>query len=706
MYKVALYGKGGIGKSTVSSNISYVLSSKGYSVCHIGCDPKHDSTKSITIEKNQRTVLDVIRDYKQDVVVSDLVSEGLNGICCIEVGGPEPGIGCAGHGMVTAFDKLNKLGFKSENFDVVLYDVLGDVVCGGFAVPLRKDNADAVYIITSGEFMSMYAANNIMKGILNFSEDHPRVAGLILNKRGLENEYERVKRFADAVGVPIIASIDRDEHFRKSEVARRPISQLYPDSEPVRAINEIVDNLAALVDGRGQLYCAKPLNDEQLEQLASGRPITGSQVIDTAETEPFDLETKRNLLKVCATKGAAVMVVSGIKDLQIIIHGPKSCGHMINTAITNHRMPGFNGDSLDYLPLNKVHCTCMDEVSSIYGGIPKLEEQISELLALGKKNFVIITTCVSGMLGDDIKAVADRVSKENPDVTVIDIPADGVMSGDDKGGRIIALNKLLDLICVTNTATIDGVTLFDEFYRRFESKENRESIDKIFGLMGLKLNLKLFEDCSVEEIIGAKKNRFTVMARDSDNNKIMKAELEKKGISVYENPLPKGIPESKKWIAEFTAENNIDGTRIRTYLDSICREYQDSVKKNSHIFSGKKVGIYSTTETDFEWVLNVLKDLNIDITGIAVTPDNSSNFLKNGDYEKLIKKVKGKDLSKTISGWNADYIIGDMALPGRNRKNTLHLDYNGVFCDPSLNLIDKLLKLNNNKREGWKEWGI
>ena len=194
MFQIAVYGKGGIGKSTISANISYSLASMGKKVVQIGCDPKHDSTRLLIGGRNQNTVLDYLRHTpKEKRSLDDVIVKGAGGVRCIEAGGPEPGVGCAGRGILTMFDFLDKEGMNNEDIDFKIYDVLGDVVCGGFAVPLRKGFADMVYIVTSGEFMSLYAANNILKGLLNYKDGRPRVGGIILNERGMESEYEYVK---------------------------------------------------------------------------------------------------------------------------------------------------------------------------------------------------------------------------------------------------------------------------------------------------------------------------------------------------------------------------------------------------------------------------------------------------------------------------------------------------------------------------------
>ena len=154
MLKIAIYGKGGIGKSTTTSNLAAAFSKTGLTVLQIGCDPKADSTKNLLSGKKIDSVLDVIKSGK-NYSIEDLVHIGYNGVLCVEAGGPTPGQGCAGRGIITAFDKLEELGvYEKYKPDIVLYDVLGDVVCGGFAMPIRGGYADNVFIVTSGEMMT------------------------------------------------------------------------------------------------------------------------------------------------------------------------------------------------------------------------------------------------------------------------------------------------------------------------------------------------------------------------------------------------------------------------------------------------------------------------------------------------------------------------------------------------------------------------
>ncbi|MDD5928732.1 MAG: nitrogenase iron protein NifH [Spirochaetales bacterium] len=234
MIKVAIYGKGGIGKSTTTANLSAALSKKGLKVMQIGCDPKSDSVKNLCRGKKIPSVLEILRTKKLDEIkLSDLVYEGYNGVLCVEAGGPTPGIGCAGRGIITAFEKLEELkAYEIYKPDVVLYDVLGDVVCGGFAMPIRNGYADFVFIVTSGEMMALYAASNIVSAIKNFgNRGYAKYAGVILNSRNVENEVEVVQKALDEIGGKIVQVVPRDGLVQLAENRGKTVVEAYPESE-------------------------------------------------------------------------------------------------------------------------------------------------------------------------------------------------------------------------------------------------------------------------------------------------------------------------------------------------------------------------------------------------------------------------------------------------------------------------------------------
>ena len=233
MMRIAVYGKGGIGKSTVTSNLAVALAQTGYKVMQIGCDPKSDSTRTLMGGTRIPTVLEQIRRAGRAVCLSEIVFEGYGGVLCVEAGGPTPGIGCAGRGIITAFEKLAELkAYEIYRPDIVLYDVLGDVVCGGFAMPLRGEYADMVFIVTSGEMMSMYAASNIAQAVKNFStRGYARYGGLIVNLRNVKNEMELVENLARETSGEIVCVIPRDSAIQQGEEHGKTVMQELPDSE-------------------------------------------------------------------------------------------------------------------------------------------------------------------------------------------------------------------------------------------------------------------------------------------------------------------------------------------------------------------------------------------------------------------------------------------------------------------------------------------
>ena len=220
MLKVAIYGKGGIGKSTITSNLAAAFATQGKRVIQIGCDPKADSTINLLGGEPLLSVMNYLREHDEDPEsLDEIAREGFGGVLCIETGGPTPGLGCAGRGIIATFNLLEDLRlFETWAPDVVLYDVLGDVVCGGFAAPIREGYAEKVLIVTSGEKMALYAANNINAAVTNFEDrGYARVAGIVLNHRNVPDEDAKVEAFAAEHKLPIVARIPRSDDINRFE---------------------------------------------------------------------------------------------------------------------------------------------------------------------------------------------------------------------------------------------------------------------------------------------------------------------------------------------------------------------------------------------------------------------------------------------------------------------------------------------------------
>lgn len=246
MLKVAIYGKGGIGKSTVTSNLAAAFANMGKRVIQIGCDPKADSTINLLGGEPLRPVMNFMREEDEEPEkLAQISKEGYGGILCIETGGPTPGLGCAGRGIIATFQLLEDMDlFAHYKPDVVLYDVLGDVVCGGFAAPIREGYAEKVLIVTSGEKMALYAANNISSAVRNFEDrSYARVFGIVLNHRNVENEMEKVQAFSEKIGVPIVGEVPRSDEIIRWEDQGKTVIEGNPDSEISKCFFDLAELL-------------------------------------------------------------------------------------------------------------------------------------------------------------------------------------------------------------------------------------------------------------------------------------------------------------------------------------------------------------------------------------------------------------------------------------------------------------------------------
>ncbi len=265
MRQIAIYGKGGVGKSITTGNISVSLALAGNNVLQIGCDPKHDSTRYVLNDQKIKTVLDCAKELREDEIKNEhFVKIGYAGVRCIEAGGPEPGVGCAGRGIILATDIMKKKGLFEDNLDYIFYDVLGDVVCGGFAVPIREGFAKEVYIVVSGELLSLYAANNICKAIKRYG---PRsgvgLGGIIGNLRQVPNEVQLIESFSESIGSRVIGIIPRDSIVQQAESKRKTILEYDPKSK----LSSVFIELAKRIEENEEFVIPTPLEEDEFEEL-------------------------------------------------------------------------------------------------------------------------------------------------------------------------------------------------------------------------------------------------------------------------------------------------------------------------------------------------------------------------------------------------------------------------------------------------------
>ncbi len=266
MRQCAIYGKGGIGKSTTTQNLVAAMAEAGQKIMIVGCDPKSDSTRLILHAKAQNTIMEMAADAGsvEDLELEDVLKTGYADIQCVESGGPEPGVGCAGRGVITAINFLEEEGAYDEGIDFVFYDVLGDVVCGGFAMPIRENKAQEIYIVVSGEMMAMYAANNICKGIVKYANSGSvRLAGLICNSRNTDREDDLIIALAEKLGTHMIHFIPRDNVVQRAEIRRMTVIEYDPgakQADEYRSLSKkIIENKKFVIP--------TPITMDELEEL-------------------------------------------------------------------------------------------------------------------------------------------------------------------------------------------------------------------------------------------------------------------------------------------------------------------------------------------------------------------------------------------------------------------------------------------------------
>jgi nitrogenase iron protein NifH len=289
--QIAFYGKGGIGKSTTSQNTIAALAEMGQRVMIVGCDPKADSTRLILNAKAQQTVLQMAADAGsvEDLELQDVLRVGQGGVACVESGGPEPGVGCAGRGVITSINFLEENG-AYENQDYIVYDVLGDVVCGGFAMPIRENKAQEIYIVMSGEMMALYAANNISRGILKYATTGSvRLGGLICNSRQTDLEIELAEAMAAKLGTKLIHFVPRDNIVQHAELRRQTVIQYDPNSKQANEYRTLAKNIH---ENKGKGVIPTPISMDELEDMLMEFGILKSDEEMIAELEAKEAAQK------------------------------------------------------------------------------------------------------------------------------------------------------------------------------------------------------------------------------------------------------------------------------------------------------------------------------------------------------------------------------------------------------------------------------
>ena len=658
MKEIAIYGKGGIGKSTLASNITAALTTRGRRVLQIGCDPKHDSTRLLTHGKRITTVLDYIRDTAMlDQKPEDILFRGFNGAGCIEAGGPKPGVGCAGRGIITAFELLDRFHIK-DDYDIVMYDVLGDVVCGGFAVPIRREYANEIFIVTSGEYMSIYAANNILRGIANYDTDTPRIAGLIFNSRNVAGESERVHKFADAAGLPVFASIPRTDEFAYLERGNMTAVEA-----GYKALADIFRGIADSILAGVPHYKATPLTDEELESLILGTEYlseerntepSGTASADASDPATEDTQSKagagaagsgteivsKNVIRDeplhgCAFNGAVCMSVH-INDAKVLMHAPKSCAYISwqTVSSTGRRALYERGVLLPSALLPDMEATDMTESDMVFGGTDKLMERVSEIVSSKEhpKALIVVSACPAGIIGDDI----DRVKElSSPDCRVITVKADGNLSGDYLQGMLMAYTELAgQIIDPSVKPEPDTVNIVFEKVVLKNADSNFAVIRSFLDAMHIKVNCRFLYNTSYESVRKFCSAELNLLAyKDYTGNILETYFTENYGSRFFGMQFPVGYEETEKWIRGI-AEHFGRQKEAEDLIRENRERYYRRIEELTPALKGKKLFIV-TFNHELDWILRAALDCGMNIVKIGVL-----NFSQDEGFRTSIPEMK------------------------------------------------------------------
>lgn len=665
--KIAIYGKGGIGKSTISANLSAALAGCGKRVLQIGCDPKHDSTRLLLGGKNIVTALDYMKTTPVAMQRLDRVlHEGYRGVICAEAGGPEPGVGCAGRGILSTFALFERLGLDMNHFDVILYDVLGDVVCGGFAVPLRRGFADMVYVVTSEEFMSIYAANNILKGVKNFDEDGNRLAGLVLNSRGADEDRVPVERFSKKVHLPVKFTVPRSDLFRKAEMLEKTVVEAFPDSAEARVFYEFARDVLK----NKRFYPALFLKESTLEKCiftdaggaaekdnGSGggdcsypdKPEAGvprkqkpENIIEAGEKDSIKVSKpilsgasavflsksmlSREPLHGCAFSGALSTTIQ-IADAITVAHGPRSCTNIACQAVLSSGFRLFSRKKI--LSANQlmpgVISSDMDESVVIYGGRDNLVKTLEKAAKQTPGAIFLITTCPAGVIGDDPDAAVNQIREQYPELPLIPVTSDGNLRGDYMQGVINACMEgaagLIDRSVVPET---DRVNILAEKNIAFNAETNFDTISDILGLMGIEVNCRFVRNTSVPMLKHFLRAPLNLPAYTDYFGRVMSDFiLEKLGVPTFSLPFPVGFTESALWVKALAAffHKEVVGAEI---IEQYQRHYKGMIEKYRSVLKGRKLMII-TYMHNVDWIMETAFDLGMIVSKVCILNFSQDN---------------------------------------------------------------------------------
>ncbi len=644
MVKIAVYGKGGIGKSTMSANITAALSENGLRVLQIGCDPKHDSTRLLLDGALPTTILEYLKSTNEkDRSLDDVISVGYRGCLCAESGGPEPGVGCAGRGIISAFNLLTQLGIDSVEKDVTLYDVLGDVVCGGFAVPIRNEYAERIFIVSSGEYMSIYAANNILKGVSNY--DPNRIGGIIFNSRGGPEEPGRITRFSEAVGIPIVATFDRSKLFAEAEENGKTVVEMFPESRETATFRALGDTII-----NGELHCARYLSESELESVVLGRSVVRERPVrkgisDTVRPDAPAKKRKYTSRIVeehepytgCAFAGAQ-SVCASIPNLATVLHSPLNCAQFAFQMVSASAKRAHMYGSMPVAGFIDPHvvCTVMGEDDIVFGATKKLGDCIEDQVALGYDRIAVITSCASGLIGDDVKKAIDEAERAHPGLKVALVEEDGDINGDFMQGVIdagVAMSRRFsDEVEKTDSVNVIGTKTIST-----NCMETEYLVRTALEAIGLRINTAYPGCGSTGDIDGLRAAKYNLMLNPDRFTKQLARQLEDDfGIPCLKNIVRPGLSGLRAWLGE-VAERFGRQREFEAYMERVTAEYEVRARTIPQTLRGKHAKIVSITK-DIDWLLEGAESAGMVIEDAVVV--DRSDYTNDTDLESRFPVVR------------------------------------------------------------------
>ena len=678
--RIAVYGKGGIGKSTLSANLSAALALQGRRVLQIGCDPKQDSTRLLLGGMRPQTVLEYLRDRPLELQrLDEIVHRGWQGVDCVEAGGPKPGVGCAGRGILSAFSILDRLGCPWESYDAILYDVLGDVVCGGFAVPLRKGFAEAVLIVTSEEFMSLYGANNILHGIRNMEQGEARSVGLIVNRREREGDIAAVRRFSEAVGVPILATIPRSNLFALAEERAQTLMEGWPESDEAAIIGRLAAELTV------DFACdPHPLEESELERLVLGR-VTAARRPLAAEPDQARPATRpkgdggeagqrrylsksvitREPLHGCAFTGA-VNTLTQIGDAVTLAHGPRSCAHialstMLSSGLATRRRQGI---LIPEQIAPALISTEMTDATMIHGGLDAFRQGLDRALAQRPQAVFVVTTCPAGVIGDDVGSVLAEA--EDGTVPLLPVSTDGDIEGDYLQGVINAsIEGAGQLIDRRVSPREDWVNVVAEKNIALNADANFMEMERLLAMVGLGVHCRFVRRTSVSQLRDYLRAPLNLPAYLDHLGRTLRDYLhETFGCAFAENPFPSGFHETRRWLLEIARFFDREG-RAQEALDRMAREYDQAIETLRPHLAGKRLMLV-TYNHDVDWILETAFDLDMEIVRVGIVPYSQDSHYRTryGDRLPVEENYNPEQRAEEIERLRPDLFLGNYQSPG------------------------------------------